>query len=156
MQAGKSGWQYITKYTFADGETDGIWYDSAGAFIGDNKTVLVAADDAATQKLGSPWRMPTYEEFKELLGNCTYTWTTQDGVNGLEVKSKKNGNSIFLPAAGYNISGLTDAGSLGWYWSSSLDTSSSNKAHRLVFNSGGHNWFGHGRCTGLSVRPVCP
>ncbi len=122
----------------------------------DGKTTLEAADDAATQKLGSPWRMPTYAEFKELLVNCTYTWTTQDGVNGLEVKSKKNGNSIFLPAAGYNISGLTDAGSLGWYWSSSLDTSSSNKAHRLVFNSGGHNWFGHGRCAGLSVRPVRP
>ena len=122
----------------------------------DGKTTLEAADDAATQKLGSPWRMPTYAEFKELLVNCTYTWTTQDGVNGLEVKSKKNGNSIFLPAAGYNISGLTDAGSLGWYWSSSLDTSSSNMAHRLVFNSGGHNWFGNGRCAGLSVRPVCP
>ncbi len=47
------------EYTFADGVTDAIWYDSSGNFIGDNKTVLDAADDAAaTQQLGSPWRMP--------------------------------------------------------------------------------------------------
>ena len=76
MQADHLGWQYITKYTIADGQTEGIWYDSSGAFIGDNKTVLVAADDAATANLGSPWRMPTIDEIKELIDKCTWTWTT--------------------------------------------------------------------------------
>ena len=83
MQAGQSEWKYITKYTFADGETGAIWYDSSGNFIGDNKTVLDAADDAATAKLGSPWRMPTEVEIQELIDNCTWTWTTQDGVKRL-------------------------------------------------------------------------
>ena len=110
MQAGQSDSKYITKYTIADGETGGIWYDSSGAFIGDNKTVLVAADDAATAKLGSPWRMPTIDEFQELIDKCTWTWTTQDGVNGCQVDGP-NGNAIFLPAAGYRkVSGFHSAG----------------------------------------------
>ena len=100
MQAGQSDWKHVTKYTIADGQTEGIWYDAGGTFIGDNKTTLEAADDAATRKLGSPWRMPTKEEIRELLDHCTWNWTTQDGVNGCEVKGP-NGNSIFLPAAGY-------------------------------------------------------
>ena len=70
MQTGQSDWEHITKYTFADGQTEGIWYDSDGTFIGDGKTTLEAADDAATAKLGSPWRMPTFEEAKELLCNA--------------------------------------------------------------------------------------
>ncbi|WP_455162335.1 hypothetical protein [Tannerella forsythia] len=100
MQAGQSDWKHVTKYTIADGQTGGIWYDAGGTFIGDNKTTLEAADDAATRKLGSLWRMPTKEEIRELLDHCTWNWTTQDGVNGCEVKGP-NGNSIFLPAAGY-------------------------------------------------------
>ena len=77
MQAGQSDWKHVTKYTIADGQTEGIWYDAGGTFIGDNKTTLEAADDAATRKLGSPWRMPTKEEIRELLDHCTWNWTTQ-------------------------------------------------------------------------------
>ena len=156
MQAGKSGWQYITKYTFADGETDGIWYDSAGAFIGDNKTVLVAADDAATANLGSPWRMPTADEFKELIDNCTWIWTTQDGVEGYQVDGP-NGNAIFLPAAGYrNGSVLKEAGSQGRYWLSSLYSLESYNAGYLFFDSGAYGRYYYYRYCGFSVRPVRP
>ena len=120
----------------------------------DGKTTLDPADDAATQKLGSPWRMPTYDEIKELLGNCTWTWTTQDGKNGYEVKSKKNGNSIFLPAAGYvNSQDLFDVGSWGRYWSGSLGVAD---ARYLNFSWNEHNWSASGRFYGLPVRPVCP
>ena len=157
MQAGKSKWKYITKYTFADGQTEGIWYDAGGNFIGDNKTTLDAADDAAIAKLGSPWRMPTKDEIQELIDNCTWTETTQDGVNGYEVKSKKNGNSIFLPAAGCRGgSELYDAGSQGCYWSSLLDTAGSDYVYVLSFNSGSPSWFGGYRYCGCSVRPVRP
>ena len=58
-----------------------------------------STDDIATKKWGSKWRMPTKEEFEELSEDCTWKWTTKDGVNGYEVKGD-NGNSIFLPAAG--------------------------------------------------------
>ena len=156
MQAGKSGWQYITKYTFADGQTGGIWYDSSGAFIGDNKTALDAADDAATANLGSPWRMPTEVEIQELIDNCTWTWTTQDGVSGYKVDGP-NGNAIFLPAAGNREdSVLKDAGSLGYYWSSSLDTVYSKCGRYLSFASGGHDRLRYLRYCGFSVRPVRP
>ena len=156
MQAGQSDWQYITKYTAADGHTGGIWYDADGNFIGDNKTTLEAADDAATANLGSPWRMPTENEFKELLDNCTWTETTQDGVNGYEVKSKKNGNSIFLPSAGNRTgSELNYAGSRGSYWSSSLSTTYSDSARRLYY-SGKHGREDGGRYAGFPVRPVRP
>ena len=159
MQAGKSDELYITKYTVADGNTGGIWYDADGNFIGDNKKTLDAADDAAIANLGSPWRMPTENEFKELLDNCTWTRTTQDGVKGCEVKSKKNGNSIFLPAAGFRMgSELQDAGSRGFYYSSSLSTVyiSNKYASVLGFDSGGPAWFGGDRECGFPVRPVRP
>ena len=157
MQAGQSDWKHITKYTYADDLTEGIWYDADGNFIGDNKTTLEAADDAATAKLGSPWRMPTWDEIKELIDNCTWTWTTQDGVNGCEVKSKKNGNSIFLPAAGYrDRSEFNDAGSQGYYWSSALSTVYSYCACFLGFDSGSPGRFSGYRYAGRTVRPVHP
>ena len=137
MQTGQSDWKHTTKYTFADG-----------------KTTLDPEDDAATTKLGSPWRMPTYDEIKELLDHCTWIWTTQDGKNGYEMKGT-NGNSIFVPAAGYRHgSELIDAGSWGDYWSSSLDTVDSDYARYLEFSSGGHGWNGDGRFVGFTVRPV--
>ena len=123
----------------------------------DGKTILDPADDAATAKLGSSWRMPTSAEFKELLDNCTWTWTTQDDVNGYEVKSKKNGNSIFLPAAGIRIdSGRNGNGNLGGYWSSSLYTADTATAQHLYFNSDEFDWYSNYRFCGLSVRPVHP
>ena len=156
MQAGQSDSKYITKYTIADGETEGIWYDSSGAFIGDNKTALDAADDAATAKLGSPWRMPTIDEIQELIDKCTWTWTTQDGVNGYQVDGP-NGNAIFLPAAGYRkVSGLKYAGSQGYCWSSSLSTTESNCAYSLDLHSDRYLIARTYRYFGYSVRPVRP
>ena len=156
MQAGKSNSNYITKYTVADGQTWGIWYDSSGAFIGDNKTVLAAADDAATANLGSPWRMPTADEIQELIDKCTWIWTTQDGVNGYQVDGP-NGNAIFLPASGEREdSGLIDAGTKARYWSSSLRTTLNSYAHHIYFDSGNHERQGVLRCYGYSVRPVRP
>ena len=65
----------------------------------DNKTVLDPEEDAAHVNWGGSWRMPTEEEWTELRTNCTWTWTTQNGVNGRLVTGP-NGKSIFLPAAG--------------------------------------------------------
>lgn len=155
MQAGQSDWKYITKYTIADGETGAIWYDSSGNFIGDNKTVLDAADDAATQQLGSPWRMPTVDEIKELIDNCTWTWTTQDSVNGCQVDGP-NGNAIFLPATGFvNDTDLINKGDAGYYWSSSLSTLSRD-ASFFFFHSVNHEWAYQDRRCRLFVRPVRP
>ncbi len=124
----------------------------------DNKTVLDAADDAATANWGAGWRMPTREEQDALRNRryCTCTWTTRNGVNGYEVKSKSNGNSIFLPAAGgyfYDAS-LSYEGSDGYYWSSSLGSSYSCDACSLYFNSGDIGWRIDTRYFRQSVRAV--
>lgn len=110
-------WKEIKKYTFDDGRSICRWYDGEGNFIGDSITIIQAEDDAATQKLGEPWRMPTSDDFKELIDKCTWTWTMQDGVNGYEVRGA-NGNSIFLPADSSSDNGYTR------YWSSSLGKTS--------------------------------
>ena len=111
--------------------------------------------DAATANWGGNWRMPTKNELKELSNNCTWTWTTQNGVNGYNVKGP-NGNSIFLPAAGGRYwSSLYNAGSYGLYWSSSpYDNYSDNYAYDLDFDSGGQGMGPGNRGYGRSVRPV--
>ena len=86
----------------------------------DNLIVLLPEDDAATANWGENWRMPTSEEFEELCNSTTVTWVTQNGVNG-RLFTASNGNSLFLPAAGYYYGSCLDgAGNNGRYWSSSL------------------------------------
>ena len=156
MQAGQSDEKYITKYTIADGQTEGIWYDSSGNFIGDNKTTLVAADDAATANLGSPWRMPTADEIQELLDNCTWFLTTRDGVDGYQVDGP-NGNAIFLPCDYSYIDGATAIGKVGFYWSSSLFDTKSNTAFILCFYEPNYiEKVAFSRRGGCKVRPVRP
>ena len=122
----------------------------------DNKTTLDLSDDAARANWGGSWRMPTDAELTELREQCTWTWTTQSGVNGYKVTSDKNGKSIFLPAAGGRTdSSLNYAGSSGNYWSSSLGTDYPSSAYGLHFGSGNVYGYGSGRCNGFSVRPVC-
>ena len=121
----------------------------------DNKTTLELNDDAARANWGGSWRMPTDAEMTELRTNCTWTWTTENGVNGFKVTSKSNGNSIFLPAAGYHSSsGLSNAGSFGYYWSSSLKTDHPNGACSVYFNSNYVYRTYYNRYYGYSVRAV--
>ena len=123
----------------------------------DNKTVLELEDDAAHVIWGGNWRMPTKAEQDELrnTNNCTWEWTTQNGVNGYKVTSVVNGNSIFLPAAGYRGGGNLFAGSYGGYWSSSLYSSNSNEAYFVYFNSSDVSLHPNNHCLGRSVRAVC-
>lgn len=121
----------------------------------DNKVVLAPEDDAAVQNLGNGWRMPTVEEYKELVANCDWKWTEKDGVNGCELTSKKNGNTIFFPAAGEMWPTLSSAGSDGFYWSSSLGTDYPYSARDLYFRSGdAYPDHGYARFGGFPVRAV--
>ena len=118
----------------------------------DNKIVLDAEDDVAHVKLGGNWRMPTDAEWTELQENCTWTWTTQNGSKGRLVTAS-NGNSIFLPAAGYRYdTTLAREGSYGYYWSSSLATPGA--ARFLRFYSGYVARYSDYRYNGYSIRPV--
>ena len=123
----------------------------------DNKTTLDLSDDAARANWGGTWRMPTRAEQEELINNCTWTWSTRNGVRGYKVTSKTNGNSIFLPAAGYRTgTSVYTVGSFGYYWSSSLYESIPNSAYGLYFYSDNVDWNNcYSRDYGHTVRAVC-
>lgn len=155
------------------------WSTSTGSEIGillkyntnssfgqvDNKEVLELEDDIANVKLGGKWRMPSKDEINELISNCTWKWTTQNGRKGYSVTCDSNGESIFLPAAGswagwYNF-GVDNSVE---YWSSSLheDINYPHEAYRLAVGSmfeiqpyilGDTDCYP--RCYGLPIRPVC-
>ena len=119
----------------------------------DSEGNLTSQYDAATANWGGSWRMPTKAEQEELLNNCTWTRTTQNGVNGYKVTGP-SGASIFLPAAGERYgSSLYRAGSYGYYWSSA-PSGYDNFAYYLYFSSDIHRMGNYYRSYGQSVRPV--
>ena len=149
----KTNYDWSTYFDTNDNGSTFTKYNNDGG-----KTVLDPEDDAAHVNWGGSWRMPTQAEWQELLDNCTWTWTTQNGIKGYKVTSNKAGYTdkfIFLPAAGCrDESGLYDAGSYGYYWSSSLYGHDSFLAWLLGFDSGYRDLGGSDRYGGPSVRPV--
>ena len=123
----------------------------------DNKTQLDLTDDAARANWGGAWRIPTRAEQDELRHNCTWTYTTQNGVKGYTVNSERNGNSIFLPidnkrysnSTGYYFNG-------GTYWSSSLNKEQPDNAWMLSFEPSYAAYGYITRAANCIIRPVCP
>ena len=127
----------------------------------DNKTTLDPEDDVAHVKWGGSWRMPTKAELDELQTNCTWTWTTVNGVKGYIVTSNKTDytdRSIFLPCADCAgvRRGIGERNLSGQYWSSSINLDNPNEVWYLHFYSNNHFVNGDIRYLGRSIRPVCP
>ena len=102
--------------------------------------------------------MPSLDQFKELI-NSRYTiteWVTVNGVRGRKITGVINGNSIFLPAAGFREkTTLSRDGSWGMYWSRSLNMDYSHYGGELYFRSDIITTDAtSNRCHGQSVRPV--
>ena len=146
---------------------DGPYASTPGAALTANASV---GFDAARANLGAPWRLPTTEEFAELF-NSSYTKyidadgndiaaattdkrVTINGVMGIRLKSKINGNILFFACSGYGGGASWGGrGSRGDYWSSSLYSATSGRG--LSFDSGGVSPQGHSnRFYGFAVRPV--
>lgn len=123
----------------------------------DKKTVLEEEDDAASVNWDNAWRTPSISEMKELLAACDWKWVDNfdnSGVAGNLGTSKKNGNTIFFPAAGLRSeTKLNGAGSYGVYWTLSLHDLKDDKAWFMVADNNDHYIFGL-RCHGFSVRAV--
>lgn len=133
------------------------WYngsDVSFAKYGD-KTTLELSDDAAYVNWGSNWRMPSMKEFRSLI-NSAYTTTevtTQNGVKGLKITSKSNGNSIFLPAVGYvNNASIAGGGVNCYYWSASSYTN--GQIYYLTIEDNDASVKYCSRYMGQSIRPV--
>lgn len=167
---GFSDWLHISKYQAQDKMHVGCWYSPAKAtatfdYIGDGRTQLSAADDAATQHWGGKWRMPTLKEFADLCNpdNCVWQWKrvgTYDGnpIAGYLITSRRTNKTIFLPATGvFDGAARQYASRNGHYWSSSLNRSYTREAYGLVFYSGSrYGGYEDARSNGLCIRPVCP
>ena len=111
--------------------------------------------DAARANWGSTWRMPTKDEFQELVDNCDWRLTTLNGKKGHKVTSKKNNNSIFLPPTGYrDDSSLMTDGENGAFWTSTPNEQYANSPYGLRFYSRLHDVSGYPSFYGHSVRPV--
>ena len=166
IKNGQTSWKYITKYTFADGQSDGTWWYDGDTFKGDNGdgaehkdfASYNYADDAARQNWGGSWRTPTGAEWVWLHTNCTWNWQTDyngTGVTGMLVTSNINGNVIFLPAAGYwGDPDYYYDGEAGEYWSSSLYDTNLQYAKYTHFTLSWVCGDGGKRFAGLSIRPV--
>ena len=147
---------------YAWGETEGKskytedtykWY-SNGSYTDIGSEISGTEYDVAHVKWCGSWRMPSIKEIQELIDNCRCEEVTYKGVTGCKFTSKKNGNSIFLPAAGYryDATGVAYSGTGYFYWSGTLYPYESGCAYDLVCD--GSAYWDHYRFRGLSVRPV--
>lgn len=143
------GYTSLTKYCSddtlcIDGFTDGL-------------TQLVPEDDAAHVNWGGNWHIPSDEEWAELRTQCQWTLTENQGVNGYEVKSKVNGNTIFIPIGGFLSGKNLVYDYLGGYWSTTLNKSKQSCALGLYLNKTENKvgqYFNSSRSNGFLIRPV--
>lgn len=111
--------------------------------------------DAATAKMGTPWRMPTSAELSELVKKCTWTKTSVNGVAGFNVKGP-NGNSIFFPCSGACIDNNKYQGTYAQVWSSTISGAEYNYLSlRLFANADGVMVNEFPAFYGVAVRGVC-
>ena len=122
----------------------------------DGKTVLERDDDVAAVSWKGKWRMPTIEDFRELLDKCKSRWMTVNGVKGRRFTGP-NGNSIFIPAAGKYTDEWAPTGrnDFGAYWSSSLYKDKPDRSLYCYFDSSKASDDAYNlRHRGMPVRPV--
>ncbi len=123
----------------------------------DEKKTLESSDDAATAVLGAGNRMPSQEDWQELLSQTTSEWTTVNDVRGRKFTSRTNGNTMFLPAAGYyGETVLSAVGDFGGYWSSSLYVDRPDGALFFRVTSSTADLTNRNRYFGQTVRAVRP
>ena len=125
----------------------------------DNLKILELSDDVAHSEFGGDWHMPDSKLLCELMIYTDNEWVENynniDGLNGRVFTSKVNGNTLFIPAAGYrNGSDINEVGSICYLWSSSLRLDYPCDAYNLYFRSDDITMNYDYRCIGYSVYPV--
>ena len=145
------------------------WYKEGAPSLGftkynneDGKLTLEDEDDAVIQNLGNGWRTPTLADFRELTNQklTTIKETTLNGVAGYQITSKKNGNSIFIPFAGFK-SNSAPKKEIAADQSVAVCMTNQRRIDDQVFNCWTFAFeqdrirrYGKRRPDGISVRPV--
>lgn len=123
----------------------------------DSITSLLPEDDAATVNFKADWKMPTIDDWTELLEGTKCEWTSINGVKGMKAISKHNKNWIFFPFAGYRYKkSLNDTVEYGNYWSADLSLKKNMAYYLKIDNHWGHERYvaeGY-RYYGYTIRPV--
>ncbi|MBR5982206.1 MAG: InlB B-repeat-containing protein [Bacteroidales bacterium] len=149
-----------TTYSFCNGNYNTLTKYCSSSIYGDNgfwdsKTNLQSIDDAATVNWGEGWRMPTKEEYEELMNNCILEWTTINEVSGGQFTGP-NGNTIFLPASGRIDENGLRGNNQGYYFSQSLNTYSPDCVWDLYIHPSASDFNADARrYMGRVLRPVC-
>ena len=141
-------WGSITtqsSWTLSDANS--IYKDTSVSDISGNSSY-----DLARNKWKTPWRMPTYKEFKNLIDSCTLEDDEVDDVSGILVTGT-NGNTIFFPYSGYMFNSALQNSAYCYYWSSTAQGSNGNKAY-YYSSSDGAMMYTLFRYVGMVVRPV--
>lgn len=139
------------------------WADPTGLKTSENKNdypgttrpkkISGGQYDIATQQLGNGWRLPTTAEFEELL-TLKHEQVTVNGVAGIQFTAE-NGNSIFLPLAGYRYKeNVFHTGMYGYYWTGDLNSVLDWMAVDLNLGEGYNRMSNNNIYNGCSVRPV--
>ena len=119
----------------------------------DNQDYLDPEDDAAYMIWGQDWCIPSRTQVEELINNCTWTWTSINGVNG-QLVTGPNGNTMFLPVTGTRYLDSTYTTRWGFYWSRTLATGNPDVVFTLDFSSSGPDLDFVERANGEPIRPV--
>ena len=143
-------------YTLCDGTT---WSDTklkkfcnnSNYGTVDNLTQLTSDYDAATQQLGEPWRLPTYDELEDLINECSGTFWDSSNYTLIVTSSDRK---IILPTPGIVTAAFDDDSNFGYYWSSSLRAEDCRDAYLLeVYDDKAVIQYRNRYC-GISIRPV--
>ena len=155
----KSDYNWST-YRYCHGEGDMLTKYCNDSFLGyngftDSLTNLQPEDDAATANWGAGWRMPSQEEWQELISNTVGKGVMVNNVEGW-LLTATNGNSLFLPFAGYrSYITLFKAGKSSFSWTTSLHDGYSGYACPAICCPADSYLYNMYRYCGLTVRPVC-
>lgn len=157
-KSGITGYNWAS-YKWCNGSMTTLTKYNTESRIGkvDNITQLELSDDAARQKLGGNWRIPTDTEWAELINSSSWEILTQNGVKGVKFTSNNNGNTLFIPMAGlWNAKGYFTG--IGLYWTANIPkVQICHSANTLYIDlESNYKVYQHERerSTGVSIRPV--
>ena len=113
--------------------------------------------DAATVNMGSKWRMPTHEDYTELINNTNYEVAEINGVKGAKFINKADASKyIFIPFAGFATKGSFEIQGIGaLIWSSSVYSDDPECAYYMGVYEFDYGDYVGNRFYALPVRGVC-